>query len=266
MRNISIIILLIYPFILSSQTLTDSIIIKFDSSLTYSEKIIERCKAWTWIINGKETFISKEKNIFPIHDSGFDTIVFIRAESKRIDTIVTKFTSNNEYIINYNHCCHTFDIYLSKTYSYYIDLNKKGGWGSADSVKNSNESSSVSFRIRNYYGKHKMVGAFGDIFGEYTGGGFLKNDDVVKKGFPFRSGYSDNVDYIIIGTIEIIDKDTLVENWYEKEYHVLLNDNDVYLEGRFINEFVKFQCRFFNKEKIFIDFDYKTGKFAMKIE
>jgi hypothetical protein len=50
---LTILIFLIQPFSIISQSIHDSITIVFDTN-TFSEKDLIRCKDWTWNINGKK--------------------------------------------------------------------------------------------------------------------------------------------------------------------------------------------------------------------
>jgi hypothetical protein len=64
----------------------------------------------------------------------------------------------------------------------------------------------------------------------------------------------------------LVDIDTIKEDWYENDYLVYLRDVENYYKGNVIKEFVKIQCRFFNREKLVIIYDFKTGEYELKIE
>jgi hypothetical protein len=122
----------------------------------------------------KKTKISRNKIQFPINNSGFDTIVFSRPEFQKIDTIITKFSENCEYILTQNRCCNTFDIFHKRRFYEYLDLYKTKTWQYADSVKRVNESVSVCFQLLNLHDNDMVVGIYGDIFGAFTRGIILK--------------------------------------------------------------------------------------------
>jgi hypothetical protein len=257
MKKIFIItFILSFSLVIFSQNSNGNIEILFDKRY-FNEKVNNRCKEWIWEINSIEFTVNNDTVRIPLNNQVFDTIVLYRSEFNKIDTIITKFSNNKNYTITYNDCCNNFDIYLTERWLLY----KQNDYQIHRDSLVLNETCQLVFNLQNYFGTELIFGIYGDIYGAYTGGE-LKNNELITSEVPFLSGYSDFVNYIGIGEIEIINTDTLDEKWYEKEYHIFIEEN---IEGRFKKEFFKFKCRFFNREIIKVTYDFLTKEKKVEI-
>jgi hypothetical protein len=224
-------------------------------------KNVPEISGWKWKINGVELSSSNDSIQFPVHYPKLDTIIYSRNDSAKKELILSRFTAGGFYFIAFNGCCMSFNIYDSDNSGY--PKNYETTW--PDTIAMKLENGTVQFKITNYTDTAFLLGSFGDIYGGYTSGIALTNNKLSEKVDPFLLPYSDYDNYVIIGKANFVDPQTLDEEWYTKEYHINVKASPN-KEAVYTQELVNFQCRFFNRENLVVNYDYKTGKVNLEIK
>lgn len=222
-------------------------------------RAIAETKTWKWKINGVELSFVNSSVTFTVHYPKQDTIIYSKNDTAKKELIITRFTPGQFYTITFSGCCMAFDIFGDDHYP------KKHNPTWPDTLGMKLENGTVQFKALNYTDTTMLIGSFGDIYGGYTGGVLLTSNTLSTKTDPFLLPYSNYVNHVIIGKAQYVNMDTLDEEWYNREFHIIVKDVKN-KEAVYLKEFVNFQCRFFNRENLVVIYDCKTSEVKLEIQ
>ena len=185
----------------------------------------------------------------PIHEAGFDTIVFKNHYNDSL-SIITKFTKNELYVISYIEYSNFFDIENAKFPIFSTE---------EDMIRNQGQ---VSFKITNSYPYDKFICSFGTE-GSYIQGGIKlyqneQSEYVTSKSYPFHLQ-----SIFTIGVFKVKDITEYFPATMKKYSSIFLVEPEIEYNVEKQNIFF---YRFFQQEKLLVTYDSKMDKLKIEIQ
>lgn len=226
---------------------------------------------WDWTINGELLSDHKKEYTIKIHFPDFDTLTLSRRSGEK-RTIITRFDPNHKYQLIPQGCCHDIDIFDEEKIKEYQVLfakindpdysNYEQIWRELDSLYQYNEIGRVKFKLINSIKTDSIAATFGDIDRaiNMTSGNLLVENKIIDSYEPFMFGESNYCFEFVIGRVKNID--LRIFDLESTDLYFYYGDGLAY---QFVEQFISFEYRFFNRETIFITFDAKKKSLIMKI-